>query len=94
MHPGNALPRNATKLEKAADEGIISPGFRVKISDLDINLHTNNARYLKWVTDTYDLDFSMKNVPCSAEINYLAESVYDDEIYIQTSAGENGKQCL
>ena len=30
--------------------------FRVKVSDLDVNLHTNNVRYIKWVTDTYDLD--------------------------------------
>lgn len=85
----NALPRNAARLEPAAEDGLCTPVFRVKISDLDINLHTNNARYLKWVTDSYDLDFSMRNVPCSAEINYLAESVYDDEITIKTSAGKH-----
>jgi medium-chain acyl-[acyl-carrier-protein] hydrolase len=87
----NALHRNAAKLEQAADEGFCYPVFRVKISDLDINLHTNNVRYLKWVTDTYTLDFSMKNTPCSAEINYLAESVYDDEIIIRTSFGKEDK---
>jgi acyl-CoA thioesterase FadM len=31
----------------------------------------------------------MKNFPCSAEINYLAESVYDDEITIKKSVGKN-----
>ena len=56
-------------------DGTISPIFRVKVSDLDVNLHTNNVRYLKWVSDTYDLDFVMNNVPQSAEINYLAESI-------------------
>ncbi len=44
MAPRNALPRNAAKLEKATDEGVISPGFKVKVSDLDINLHTNNVQ--------------------------------------------------
>jgi acyl-CoA thioesterase FadM len=34
----------------------------------------------------------MAHVPQSAEINYLAESVYDDEIMIRTSAGEDKKQ--
>lgn len=81
----DALPRNAVKLDKAREDGIASPTFRVRISDLDMNLHTNNTRYLKWVTDTYSLDFSVKNAPCSAEINYLAESVYGDEILIQTA---------
>ena len=68
INPVNALTRNAAKLEKSSEGGLISPGFKVKISDLDINLHTNNVRYLKWVSDNYDLDFSMKNVACSAEI--------------------------
>jgi acyl-CoA thioesterase FadM len=34
----------------------------------------------------------MKNIPKSAEINYLAESVFDEEITIQTSVGE--EKCL
>ncbi len=85
----NALPRNAAKLEKVADDSMVSQTFSVKVSDLDLNLHTNNVRYVKWVTDTYDLDFSLKNVPCSAEINYLAESVYNDEISVHTVTGKN-----
>ena len=69
----NVLPRNSIKLGPAGSNGRTIPHFRVRISDLDINLHTNNARYLKWITDSYDLDFMLNNVPLSAEINYLAE---------------------
>jgi medium-chain acyl-[acyl-carrier-protein] hydrolase len=65
--------------------------FRVKISDLDVNLHTNNVRYLQWINDTYDLDFVMKNVPQSAEINYLSESLFNEEIFIQTAADINNE---
>jgi acyl-ACP thioesterase len=57
----------------------------VKVSDLDVNLHTNNVRYLKWASDCYDLDFIMNNDPQSAEINYLAESKFDEEIIIKSS---------
>jgi acyl-ACP thioesterase len=85
--PADALPRNAAKLTQASEDGIYHPVFSVKVSDLDVNLHTNNVRYIKWITDTYDLNFSMSHVPDSAEINYLAESVYDDEITIRTSNG-------
>ena len=87
---GNALPRNAMKLEPAGGSGRISRSFSVKISDLDINLHTNNVRYLKWVTDSYDLDFILDNVPLSAEINYLAESRINEDICIRIS-GDNEK---
>jgi medium-chain acyl-[acyl-carrier-protein] hydrolase len=85
--------RYAVKIESAAENGHISPLFRIKVSDLDVNLHTNNVKYLKWVSDSYDLGFVMKNVPQSAEINYLAESRFDEEIMIRTSI-ENENGCF
>ena len=91
LHAENSPIRYASKLEPVAEDGRISPGFRIKVSDLDVNLHANNVRYLKWVSDSYDLDFVMKNVPQSAEINYLAESLYDEEVMIRASVDkENG----
>jgi acyl-ACP thioesterase len=86
--------RNPEKLMPASEKGTVSLPFRVKINDLDINQHTNNVNYLKWVTDTYDLNFVMSHRPCSAEINYLAEAVFDDEIVIRTSADEKDKRYL
>jgi len=86
IHSDISPVRYASKLEPAAEDGKKSVPFKIKVSDLDVNLHTNNVRYLKWVSDTYDLDFIMKNIPQSAEINYLAESHYDEEIIIRTSA--------
>jgi medium-chain acyl-[acyl-carrier-protein] hydrolase len=77
--------RYADKLKPAAENGSLTPLFRIKISDLDVNHHTNNVMYLKWAFETYDLDFIMKNLPQSVEINYLAESVYNEEISIKTS---------
>ena len=89
LHSDNSPVRYASKLESAAEDGRIAARFRIKVSDLDVNLHTNNVRYLKWVTDSYDLEFVMKNVPQSAEINYLAESLYDEEIMIRVSADKD-----
>jgi medium-chain acyl-[acyl-carrier-protein] hydrolase len=80
--------RQAVKLSEASSDGQVSPISKVRVSDLDINLHTNNVNYLKWIWDTYDLDFTLTHFPCSAEINYLAESVYDEEIFIRTSKEE------
>jgi len=80
-----SLGRNAMKLGPDAAEGRTDSKFRVKVSDLDVNLHTNNVRYLKWVADSYELDFVMNNVPHSVEINYLAESHFNEEIAIRVS---------
>jgi medium-chain acyl-[acyl-carrier-protein] hydrolase len=88
LHPNHSPIRYASKLEPPADENETLQSYRIKVSDLDINLHTNNVRYLTWVSDCYNLDFVMKNVPRSAEINYLAESQFDEEVVIKTSGGK------
>ena len=85
LHPNHSPIRYASKLEPPAEESKASQSYRIKVSDLDINLHTNNVRYLSWVSDCYNLDFIMKNVPRSAEINYLAESQLDEEVVIKSS---------
>jgi medium-chain acyl-[acyl-carrier-protein] hydrolase len=77
--------RYASRLDPASEDGKISPVFRIKVSDLDVNLHSNNVRYLNWTSDCYDLDFVMKYTAHSAEINYLAESLYDQEIMIRSA---------
>jgi medium-chain acyl-[acyl-carrier-protein] hydrolase len=83
--------RYASKIEAAHDNGSCLPNFKVKVNDLDVNLHTNNVRYLNWVSDCYSLDFIMNNLPQSTEINYLAESLYNDEIMIKTSVEQENK---
>jgi medium-chain acyl-[acyl-carrier-protein] hydrolase len=85
LHPGISPLRYATKLEQSAENGNETLPFKVKVSDIDVNLHTNNVQYLKWACDTYGIDFVIKNIPKSAEINYLAESVFDEDITIKTS---------
>jgi acyl-ACP thioesterase len=86
--------RNAMKLEPASGNGRSTSKFNVTISDLDINLHTNMSRYPKWVTDSYDLDFILNNVPLSAEINYLAESHINESIAITKSEESNDSNVL
>jgi medium-chain acyl-[acyl-carrier-protein] hydrolase len=84
----SAMGRNAVKLDPAAENGTKSASFRVRQSDLDLNLHSNNAIYIRWVADNYDLDFRMKNLPVSFEVNYLAESKWNDEIHVRSSPDE------
>jgi len=82
--------RYASKLEFAEGETKDSDRFKVKISDLDINLHTNNVKYLQWISDAYDIDFVKQNTVYSTEINYLSESFYNDEVFVQTRADNDG----
>jgi len=86
--------RNPEKLHESAENGNSADPFRVKVSDLDINLHTNNANYIKWICDSYNLNFTLNHLPCSAEINYLAESIFDDEIFIRSSRDVENKNIV
>jgi acyl-ACP thioesterase len=85
--------RNPERLNNHFAEGSEYGPFNVPVSDIDINLHTNNANYIKWVTDTYTLDFILEHRPFSAEINYLAESVAGDKIIIK-SARDDESTCF
>ncbi len=83
--------RYASKIEFNHEEPSLSESFRVRISDLDLNLHTNNVKYLKWIIDSFELDFVMKNIPWSVEINYLSESLFNELIFIKTSEDGNAE---
>jgi medium-chain acyl-[acyl-carrier-protein] hydrolase len=93
LHPNASPLRYANKIEPSAENGNASQAFKVNVSDLDVNQHTNNVRYLKWACDSYDLGFIMNNNPQSAEINYLAESKFDDDIFIRTSPENDNCSC-
>jgi len=87
----NALPRNAAKLEPVAETGSLSPAFKVRFSDLDVNMHTNNVRYLQWALDSCDPGFLMRHHARAVEINFLAESRCGEEIAVRAAAaGEEG----
>jgi acyl-ACP thioesterase len=88
LNPNDSSIRYASKLEPSSEDSKSSQLYRIKVSDLDVNLHTNNVRYLAWVSDCYNLEFVLKNFPRSAEINYLAESQFEEEVVIKTSGGK------
>jgi medium-chain acyl-[acyl-carrier-protein] hydrolase len=85
LHPNHSPIRYASKLEPSSEENLSTRLYTIRVSDLDVNLHANNVKYLTWVSDFYDLDFVMKNFSRSVEINYLAESQFNEEVVIKTS---------
>jgi medium-chain acyl-[acyl-carrier-protein] hydrolase len=89
-----ALERNAGKLEpvEAGEPGRYQ--IAVKPSDLDVNLHVNNVKYVQWVYDSMALKFLKENDPRSVEVNFLAESVDGDKMEIRTAGHRNENNCL
>jgi len=74
----HAITEDAKKLEKIVSGEI----FNVKTSyfDLDFNKHVSSSRYVDWLIDTFDIDFNKENYPRKLEINYLQESMSNENI--------------
>lgn len=84
-----SVGRNPEKIPPVETAGYSSLPFSVKYSDLDINLHVNNVRYIQWALDAYPLEFRMKNEMESVEVNYISESLPGDEVVIDICEQEN-----
>ncbi len=76
---------------KAFEPEAAGPATPAGYSDLDINGHVNNVRYLEWLFDGLPVGFHWQQRLRECELNYLAEAVGGDEVraeYRQTSPGE------
>ncbi|HCT54532.1 MAG TPA: acyl-[acyl-carrier-protein] thioesterase [Balneola sp.] len=81
----HVLPINSSKIPKIEEpsSGKIIP---VRRSDLDMNKHVNNARYLEWMEEP--LNEGQIYRTNKVDIIFLRESVYGDTITSQIKAAE------
>ena len=93
----NGLPGDTTggaplpsKLRPASPYAYKSPSINVKYSDLDINMHVNNVKYLQWALDIYPLDHLHNNRINTIEVNFLSETVPGESITLSSEEDEDG----
>ncbi len=58
--------------------------YTVKYSDLDFINHLNNTKYYRIILDTYNIKSRKEYRVKSFEINYLAEGLYRNKLYVNT----------
>jgi acyl-ACP thioesterase len=58
--------------------------YEVRYSDIDIHHHVNNIKYIEWILDSVPFEMNQTHQIHTFEINFLAESSYEDVISIQT----------
>ena len=111
LDSGTACMEHA--IEQACDKVQLPAGVqeekvaehRVVYSDVDLNGHTNNARYLVWAMDVLDYDFVIKNPVRDVRINFNSETrpgdvveLYradaDGRIYIEGKVGGKSAFCV
>jgi acyl-ACP thioesterase len=68
--------------EKIAEAANLEPGIElpVRYSDIDVNGHVNNARYVGWLLDSYPFEFHQNHSVSQLEINFLGETRAGDRL--------------
>jgi acyl-ACP thioesterase len=54
--------------------------FHVRYSDLDLNNHVNNIKYIEWGMEGIDPDYRINYIPFLLEINFLSEAKYGNQV--------------
>jgi len=85
-----ALEREPQKLE-CGEPGDGSRQVTVQYSDIDVNGHVNNARYIGWLMDSYPLDFHRRHILKSLEVNFLGEAVAGETISVLSKEAAPGE---
>jgi acyl-ACP thioesterase len=57
---------------------------KVLWSDIDVNMHVNNSRFVQWVIDSFPADFLLSHRISGIEVNFLQQAVLGDQYYIST----------
>jgi len=82
--------RSLSKLP-AQDNTEPSMSFNVRYSDLDLNNHVNNIKYIEWGMEGIDPEYKKGHMPFTLEINFLAEAKYSDlvDLSMEKRSSEN-----
>jgi acyl-ACP thioesterase len=81
----NDLPERIT----SANEKEVKFSKTIRYSDLDINRHVNNTRYIELALDCYSPEWHKKNLLNGLTVSFMSESFDGDELEIRL--GFNGK---
>lgn len=73
----HTLPIKSSKISKLTNVDA-SKRIVVRKSDLDMNQHVNNARYMEWLIEALPASYNQK--PRGVDIVFLRESIYGDTL--------------
>lgn len=97
MPLGNYAEVFETELEKLAplsQGAVLIEEVKIHYSDIDINRHVNNVKYLKWLIDALPLETLTEKPISELEINFLHELKLGEQIKIfQELDGDNHMNC-
>jgi len=82
------------KLAPLSNEAALIEEIIIHNSDIDINRHVNNVRYMRWLIDTFPMETLTKKPISELEINFLHEIKFGEKVQIyQELNDDNHMSC-
>jgi medium-chain acyl-[acyl-carrier-protein] hydrolase len=78
-----SIPVNASKVADVKVSPSKTNNLSVKTSDIDVNYHVNNTRYIEWAYNTFPLAHHKSNLVKVIEVNFLAEGKEDNNLNVE-----------
>ena len=85
------IPYDAGKIT-IKDKLELRASFEVRNSDLDMNEHVNNTRYVQWILDSIPGDWHKEFQLLGYEVNFVAETHAGDKVDIMMSPERPGEK--
>jgi len=89
------FPRAEHAIAEVPDKIAVPPALTtvyqrpIRISELDVNEHVNNAQYVRWIADCFDAAQMRARYVGSIQINYLDQARYGDQVRVLMSGGND-----
>jgi acyl-ACP thioesterase len=84
----NAIDEPCGKIDTVSDPEIIHD-VKVSYTDIDINQHLNNVRYIEYILNCFPTDLYKNKSIKGLQVNFLSESRFDDLIRLyKANTGE------
>jgi medium-chain acyl-[acyl-carrier-protein] hydrolase len=78
-----ALTVNASKIADVKQAPVNVDELIVKASDIDVNYHVNNTRYVEWAYNTFSHAYHKENLIKVVEVNFLAEGKEENRLAVE-----------
>jgi acyl-ACP thioesterase len=84
----HAIAEKPQKIQLPTSEPVKSTVYTILPSDIDINLHVNNTRYVQWAIDCIPFEFQKQHVLQEVNVNFLSQARINERYFVETYQNE------
>jgi len=84
----HAIAEKPQKIKLPESNSVRSDVYTILPSDIDMNLHVNNTKYVQWAMDCIPMEFQQQHFLYEINVNFLSESRIGENYFVETFQDE------